>query len=1080
MTPSSAIPSSPNPTEDPTAIPTHHPSEQSQSGRRLLKQVENTYSFIVDGFNTTLEYGYDAAYTTIVRSIYPAKISSGCTTNVSFLLDNYGSNFVEKNVSVIIGEQACNQVNQTSFGFLSCVLLRNASATTVVTDDVKIYIEGDGYASSSILNQLPTVERGFELFTSKPMNGIVLGGNIITIDGFGFDIRNPLNHIVQFSEVGLIPYTSYDALLLSLGFNAYSKRSADQVLNCTILALNFTQIQCQLAPHVAVYTNNTYIISVTLNNIMATSTANLTYDQNMLYTPTLSGDLQISSQTSKGEYEFTVSGTLLAAGKLTVAVGHVLCSVSHIADFSTYQQITVVTPPLTAGTWPVYANVSGKGVALSYASITVGNYIESALFDTPSGSIAGGTVLKIRGYGFSSDCEKNVVLFATAASEPLSAYEYVTCLPHEMVLRTPAALGHFSASSQSSLSLSSLLTYLVGNDSVVASKAFSTSPFSYSLANTPLIISNRSSGYGGLPLKVFVDDRSTLNTDNITVSVGGKACFDPTSHSRTHQILTDNYDVEVECTLPYLTASSVPYDVVVDLYPVGYAVINSSYYSLPKFTSLLEATPFDTIRSSIFGGLKIPFDGKGFSKQVSVSVCDRQCEIGPVSSTGTNFSCTSPTHLTLQAVKDVQYLGLIDHLIGSVSEEFFSSSAPDVGELEALSDGNYETFTEFPGKSCRIGIQIPDGYLVTPYRMRFYPELRRSAYFDKVSFEGSVDGVTYSSLGQTSSIHEGWNFINATTTADPQWYRYLRLRIDDTSKTSRCALAELDFLGIVAATSDTCPIVVSSNLTNSDILVGSVQYESLVTFTPVVTDISPNNGTAIGGTLVTITGDNLLPLDSVFGDGIQVLFSGVSCAVVRSNLTTIQCITGHRSPYNIEVSNITVWIPGRGYAAVNKSSSFLYIDKWSALTSWKYQEPPVEGDIVWIPDGQVILLDTNTPILTFLLIEGALYFDRSKDLTVDAFYIFVHGGYMEVGTADRPFEKSATITLHGDRYKTIEVPPIGSKCLAVADKGVPAASFDIGEHQPGRHHSIPASIRQADTTVNLKCTDRNGYAPGPK
>jgi hypothetical protein len=219
-----------------------------------------------------------------------------------------------------------------------------------------------------------------------------------------------------------------------------------------------------------------------------------------------------------------------------------------------------------------------------------------------------------------------------------------------------------------------------------------------------------------------------------------------------------------------------------------------------------------------------------------------------------------------------------------------------------------------------------------------------------------------------------------------------------------------------------------------------------------VTDISPNNGTAIGGTLVTISGDNLLPSDSVFGDGIQVLFSGVSCAVVRSNLTTIQCITGHRSPYNIEVSNITVWIPGRGYAAVNKSLSFLYIDKWSALTSWKYQEPPVEGDIVWIPDGQVILLDTNTPILTFLLIEGALYFDRSKDLTVDAFYIFVLGGYMEVGTADRPFEKSATITLHGDRYKTIEVPPIGSKCLAVSDKGVPAATFDTGEHQPGRHH----------------------------
>ena len=127
---------------------------------------------------------------------------------------------------------------------------------------------------------------------------------------------------------------------------------------------------------------------------------------------------------------------------------------------------------------------------------------------------------------------------------------------------------------------------------------------------------------------------------------------------------------------------------------------------------------------------------------------------------------------------------------------------------------------------------------------------------------------------------------------------------------------------------------------------------------------------------------------------------------------------------------------------------------------------------MWIPDGQVILLDTNTPILTFLLIKGAPYFDRSKDLTVDAFYIF-----FLVVTWRTDLSKSRRRLLYN---KTIEVPPIGSKCLAVADKGVPAASFDTGEHQPGRHHSIPASISQADTTVNLKCTDRNGYAPGPK
>ncbi len=46
-------------------------------------------------------------------------------------------------------------------------------------------------------------------------------------------------------------------------------------------------------------------------------------------------------------------------------------------------------------------------------------------------------------------------------------------------------------------------------------------------------------------------------------------------------------------------------------------------------------------------------------------------------------------------------------------------------------------------------------------------------------------------------------------------------------------------------------------------------------------------------------------------------------------------------------------LSGTGLALVDDSAKYLYIDKWSALTSWKNQEPPVDGDVVWIPDGQV-------------------------------------------------------------------------------------------------------------------------------
>ena len=38
-----------------------------------------------------------------------------------------------------------------------------------------------------------------------------------------------------------------------------------------------------------------------------------------------------------------------------------------------------------------------------------------------------------------------------------------------------------------------------------------------------------------------------------------------------------------------------------------------------------------------------------------------------------------------------------------------------------------------------------------------------------------------------------------------------------------------------------------------------------------------------------------------------------------------------------------------------------------------------------------------------------------------------------MGTATAPFLNDATITLHGDRYSSIELPMVGSKCLAVMD-----------------------------------------------
>ncbi len=54
-------------------------------------------------------------------------------------------------------------------------------------------------------------------------------------------------------------------------------------------------------------------------------------------------------------------------------------------------------------------------------------------------------------------------------------------------------------------------------------------------------------------------------------------------------------------------------------------------------------------------------------------------------------------------------------------------------------------------------------------------------------------------------------------------------------------------------------------------------------------------------------------------------------------------------------------------------------------------------------------------------------------MTVNATYFFVSGGRVEIGTEKDPFLQSVVITLHGDRWKDVEIPNVGSKVLAVSD-----------------------------------------------
>jgi hypothetical protein len=56
-------------------------------------------------------------------------------------------------------------------------------------------------------------------------------------------------------------------------------------------------------------------------------------------------------------------------------------------------------------------------------------------------------------------------------------------------------------------------------------------------------------------------------------------------------------------------------------------------------------------------------------------------------------------------------------------------------------------------------------------------------------------------------------------------------------------------------------------------------------------------------------------------------------------------------------------------------ADFEYIDVWSSLFTWGGGPLPQAGEFVIIPAGMTLLLDMDTPILSFLLIQGKYLFN---------------------------------------------------------------------------------------------------------
>jgi hypothetical protein len=198
--------------------------------------------------------------------------------------------------------------------------------------------------------------------------------------------------------------------------------------------------------------------------------------------------------------------------------------------------------------------------------------------------------------------------------------------------------------------------------------------------------------------------------------------------------------------------------------------------------------------------------------------------------------------------------------------------------------------------------------------------------------------------------------------------------------------------------------------------------------TPLLTYVSPRYAPVQGGDAVTFTGEDFSDQTADY----TITIDGIDCEVTAATTTSVTCTTGPRP--GIVVASLEINIAGKGLVAL-QDHVFYYVNAWSIDATWGGEFAPMDGESIHIPHGLNLLVDIDaTPILMAVIVEGSLFIAPDEDeihhRSIDAHYIFINHGKMEVGTEDYPYSSKITITMHGN-IKSPYLPIYGNKVIGL-------------------------------------------------
>lgn len=411
-----------------------------------------------------------------------------------------------------------------------------------------------------------------------------------------------------------------------------------------------------------------------------------------------------------------------------------------------------------------------------------------------------------------------------------------------------------------------------------------------------------------------------------------------------------------------------------------------------------------------------------------IKVCDNVCAFSASDSSATVAKCKLPKLSTLYSDSNFNISTVSEDLRSGVP---FGTLTNNSAAFDNVLVVNVTEGAQVNG-SCHIGMAYKAGHVGMLHQVKwFIGEIwDKTIYAGEVKFQGSSDGTTYTDLfTMDENVHEGWNYHNWESSATYPKYRYYRFY---GTKAGSCVINEIKVTGVETVDNNdankACSPVLTVGATVTDLSSnGQVTYQSAQT--ALLTSISPRYGSVEGGDTVTFTGTGFSTTISDY----KITLDGIACPVSAATTTSVTCQTGPRP--GLVASSTEIYINGKGLVAT-QGKLFRYVSMWSADSTWGGEFAPMDGESVSIPKGLNLLVDVDsTPKLNAVVVEGSLIFaphpsDANHERFFDAHYIFVSGGYMEVGTEEYPYTSKLTITMHGN-VSSPYLPIYGNKVLAV-------------------------------------------------